>query len=98
MEEGEEMSLIGDLIVKEKRLRKDLGKVLDEIRAEKLRIVQERYGIKVGSIVITKGEEYRITEIDTHWDPPWVSGNPKKKDGTWSKAVRNIYGDWKVID
>ena len=58
----------------------------------------ELAGIKKGDIVLYKGVEHRITKIETDYgyrrDKPWVSGNPKKKDGTFGIAERHLYTDW----
>ena len=92
------MSLITELGSKEKRLRKELCDVVEEIRTEKLRLAEEKYGVQIGSVVKWNDNDFRVTEIDPTWDPPWLKGNPQKKDGTFGKSVRHIYGDWEVIE
>jgi len=76
-------------------LQEKLSRTKQSITAEKLRLVREILGLEIGSIVLdTKGKYYRVCEIDTHWDKPWLCGNPLKKDGTYGTAVRNLYSDW----
>jgi hypothetical protein len=68
-----------------------------------------RWGVEPGVVVTRlssiRGEPIRVVSIDvpccfskyTFQNRPWVTGNPKKKDGTWGKAVRNVFGDWEVV-
>ena len=32
-----------------------------------------------------------------NYDRPWLVGVPRKKDGTWGTAQRQLYSDWKVL-
>jgi len=55
------------------------------------------YGIQIGSTVTDrKGNEFRITVIDSSYGKPWLQGNPRKKDGTWGIANRHLYANWEV--
>jgi hypothetical protein len=76
----------------------ELSSVRRKIRVEKLRIVEETYGIRVGSVVVVKGADYRVTKVDVRWgrDKPWLEGNPRKKDGTFGSRKRNLYSDWEL--
>jgi hypothetical protein len=73
----------------------DLRRQLAEAE-ERLRVAQiEESGVVIGQIVISKGAEYRVCEINARWaDKPWLKGNPRKADGTFGKAQRALYGDW----
>lgn len=80
-----------------------LTEINKEIRETQIAITFERYGVKVGSIVAstaknTRGAHYKVTEIKTSWrDKPWLEGNPKKKDGTFSTAMRHLYTEWELV-
>ncbi len=55
-------------------------------------------GFAIGDVVMSeKGQEYRVIEIDGRWSTAWLKVNPKKKNGEWSKAVRNIHGRYAVV-
>lgn len=64
----------------------------------KIQIAKIKHGVEVGTIVVKKdGSEYRVTKVDVRWvDRPWLEGNPRKKDGTFGTAIRNLYDDWVV--
>ncbi len=76
-----------------------LDELLLEKRAERrqlqLEAVEMEFGVIAGSIVKGRdGLEYRVTSISLSCKKPWIKGNPRKKDGTWSNAERHLYGDW----
>ncbi len=52
-----------------------------------------RTGLRVGSLVQDgKGVVYRVTRIrNPDWDEPWVYGNLRKKDGSFSTQERWLY-------
>jgi len=72
-----------------------------------------RSGVAVGDIVRKKsgrvtaariaptgdGMLFRVTRIDP-WESggAWVTGNPKKKDGTFGKSERNLFSDWERVE
>ena len=72
-----------------------------------------RSGVAVGDIVRKKsgrvtaariaptgdGMMFRVTRIDP-WESggAWVTGNPKKKDGTFGKSERNLFSDWERVE
>lgn len=62
------------------------------IRKTKLEIFVLEKGVTVGDIVLSKGIEYRVTHIDVRYD--WLTGNPKKKDGSFGVAERHLYSHW----
>lgn len=79
-------------------LKSKLYEINQKIEAEKIRLAEEKYGLCIGCVVKSHdGKEYKVTEITTSWDKPWVVGNPRKKDGTFGIAKRNVYGSWEVI-
>ena len=57
-------------------------------------------GIVVDSqVVLYKGEEYLVRDVDPHWDDSWsglvwIIGSPRNRDGTWSKYRKHLFGDW----
>lgn len=58
-------------------------------------------GIVLGQIVMYKGIEHKVVEIDASWHDmklPWLKGNARKKDGTFGIKVVHMYSDWKVIE
>jgi hypothetical protein len=60
------------------------------------------FGVKVGDIVKQPGTGilYKIKRFrhgTGKYDKPWVVGNPRKKDGTFSIKEINIYSDWVVV-
>ena len=65
-------------------------------KRELLREEQERNcGVRLGDIVIYRGEEYRVTEIKPQsWGSAWLRGNPKKKNGEFGNQIRALYGNW----
>ena len=73
-----------------------------EIASTTVDLAKEQYGVEEGTVVVGKnGLEGRVCVIEAQSfiDPlakPWIRVNPRKKDGTWSKQVRHVYGDWEV--
>jgi hypothetical protein len=92
--------LLKELNKKQNELEEKLVSVRKEIHEEKLRISENRFGVRVGSIVSNnKGVEFLVTQVDTRWSgKPWLKGNQKKKDGTFGTASRNIYSDWTLLE
>lgn len=79
--------------------------------AIKLGLAKEILGVEPGCVIEIAGwetrkkaEEMRVDNVDVrYWNPakrypPSLTANPKRKDGSWSKAVRNVCGDWKVVN
>lgn len=80
----------------EKRVEK-LEAELKEANTLLYRARIEASPVKVGDVVIYKGNEYLVTSVDPKWGDtvkPWLTGNPRKADGTFGKAVRNLYSNW----
>jgi hypothetical protein len=55
---------------------------------------QRRAGLAIGDIVYRKDEPYEVVHVDTGFSRPWVKGRPRNKDGSLSKRVVQLYGDW----
>lgn len=81
------------------RLQADVDRLETELVEAKERLTRAKIaicGVAIGDIVVRKGKRFRVCEIDVHWttSPPWLKGNVLLKDGSWSLAARNLYGDW----
>lgn len=85
---------------KSQSLHDQLGNLGIQQRKLILRGIELKHGITIGSIVVYKGVEHRVTEIDTHWglDRPWLEGNPQRKDGSFGTARRNLFNYWTKAD
>lgn len=95
---GEELK---ELEIREVELLSELSTVRKAITEARLDAIQVAFGVKVGSIVVDEsGKEHNVVAVETrHFVgcKPWVSGNPKKKDGTFGTTVRNLYTRWEVV-
>lgn len=91
--------MLKQLEQQEKELLAQLDTVREAITKEKLRISEQEFGVRVGSIVKDrKGVEHKVTLVNAKYSGrPWLEGNPKKKDGTFGTARRNIYSDWTLV-
>ena len=68
------------------------------LRVLKLDLAKRDFGVEVGSVVLHKGKEHKVTKVETCWDrKPWLAGNPKRKDGTFGTAWRNLFEDWEAV-
>lgn len=87
-------ALVTQLEAEEKRLSLEILAVQKRLYIARCEVA----GIKEGDIVTYKGVEHRVTKVEPEYgfnrDKPWVSGNPKKKDGTFSMVERHLYTDW----
>ena len=85
---------------KKKQLEGELFIVKASIRKEQLISAEQRYGVKIGSIVVYRGKDYKVMEVDTKfWSSarkPWLVGNPRRKDGAFGVARRQLYPDWEL--
>ena len=87
--------LLDKLKEEKKALKSRLSELNKEIRIEELKVIEDKYGVSVGCIVKGgDGKDYKITSIDPSHGRPWLKGNPRKKDGTFGVAERNIYKCW----
>jgi len=92
--------MLKELEQQEKDLLAKLNAVRESITEEKTRLAEHKFGVRVGSIVKDrKGIEHKVTQVDTRYydGSPWLVGNPKKKDGTFGIAQRNLYSCWTLL-
>jgi hypothetical protein len=86
------------LVGRELELLNELKDVRDAIKAERGRLAHAAYGVFVGAIVRRRGVEYRVTCVNASFSGrPWLEGSPRRKDGTFGAARRNLYGDWELV-
>ncbi|WP_154587907.1 hypothetical protein [Burkholderia pseudomallei] len=82
----------------EERLMSQIANLEAELnrKRELLREERERNcGVRIGDIVLYRGEEYRVAEIDPQpYGGAWVRGNPKKKNGEFGNQIRALYNRW----
>jgi hypothetical protein len=72
-------------------LREEIRTQEKLLEAEK----QKRASVKPGDFVISKGQTYRVVEVQVfNYGKDWVKANPKKRDGTFGTAVRHLYENW----
>jgi hypothetical protein len=65
----------------------------------KLGIVNLEYGLSIGSVVRnSEGKLFRVIFIDVVRATPWVTANPKRRDGTWGATKKHLYRDWEVVN
>ena len=88
------------------QVRGRIGQLEGDLNTQKVRLISlvsdlwTTRGYVVGMIVHFKGAEYRVSQFDPsprclmNNGKPWAKGNPKKKDGTFGKAERHLFGDW----
>ena len=94
------MGKLEELLAREKELKEALYLVTEEITQEKIHSVEEEYGVRVGSVVIYRGKEYRVTKVDVtsfrRDGKPWLEGNPRKKDGMFGIKSCRLYSGWEL--
>lgn len=93
--------MLDALLKLKKELEIELEKVKSKIEGERLKIVENKYGVKVGSIVKnSKGKLFRVVDVDVRFgvdDKPWLQGNPQKKNGEFGVAVQHVYRHWTLV-
>ena len=81
--------------------RKPLHRRLTELSREELqvneRIWELKYGLRVGCGVESGGALFQVTGVRHVFDPPWLRGRKRLKDGTWGNKDMSIYREWKVV-
>ncbi len=85
----------------EDQYHKNIAPLIKEMETLRVALVKENFGIAPGVIVKTRKGEFRVVDIDFRcwWGPdekPWATGNPKRKNGTFGTAIRNLYSDWEL--
>jgi hypothetical protein len=78
-----------------------IGALVDECRRKikeiKIENARSEYGVSIGAVVVNpKGHQFQVSSVDPGFGKPWVTGNPRKKNGEWSLAERNLYSNWEL--
>lgn len=90
MKENEEVLAAESQVTVSRHLLREAEKAL---AAARLKQLKEDRGIELGSIVKDQsGDEFQVCEIEATSYGAHLKGNPRKANGDWSAAVRNIYG------
>lgn len=83
------MSTIDDLERKVQRLT-------DQLNAAKVALRDARIAamaVGIGDVALGRsGDEYRVTRIEPYSGGATIYGNPRKKNGEWSKVERRVHG------
>ena len=86
------------LIKREQELNKELAETGRQIKAERDRMAFNGYGVSIGSVVLYRDAEYRVTVVDSTWKgKPWLKGQKKLKDGTFGILSRRIFNGWELV-
>ena len=101
--------LVSERQVAERAMREAKRKIWDH----QIQMIQEKLGVAVGTVVLYKGREFKVTSVNSKFGggteheitsdipsfhKPWLNGVPRKKDGTWSAREQCLYSDWKLPD
>lgn len=88
------MSNIATLQAEANRLRRELQEAEQRLRDAKVATCPAQ----IGSTVLYRGKEYRVTHIDTRWSPKfWLRGNPRRTNGTFGTRITHLYNDWTLV-
>ncbi len=72
-----------------------INEIEAKIRKIKLEQTMARWGVFPGCVVTADGKYFKVVGIETdRTNKPWLTGHPRKKDGTWGTALRNLYSSW----
>lgn len=85
-----EMALMSQIA----NLRQKLRDKERELRNERIR----KAGVNIGDIVLHRGEEFRVAGIEVSAYSMWLTVNPRKKNGEFGNAVRNLYTNWTLAN
>lgn len=82
--------------------RTHVQNVTEKARACWHAILKEKYGIEEGAFVKYRGALYKVSGIRHYQNfplnKPWVTGNLKKKEGTFSKIKRHLFDEWELVN
>ena len=86
---------IEELELEEKRILSELDTVQQMIRLAR----EEAAGCRTGDLVVSKslvraGEVFRVSKVDFDFDPPWVTGQKRRPDGSFTDMEYNLYDLW----
>ena len=89
---------IKDAEAREHDLCEELNAVRKDIEKLKQALAYRNYNVTVGSIVFVGKDVFKVVEIRPCYfgKKPWCKGNPKRKDGTFGTAIRNLCADWEL--
>ena len=74
----------------------EIRKELFNIAAEIFDLKASLCPVKVGDVVVYRGEEFKVIAIDNpEWS--WVYANPRRKDGSWGTAKRHLLGNLTAV-
>jgi hypothetical protein len=98
MNELEEFEAHSELLGRTIAARRALFEATVELKECEARYYKEKFGVEVGTIVMYKGEEHKVTLVDHFIFPrkPWVEGARRRKDGEWSQRSFALYSNWEV--
>lgn len=92
-------SRIKEIEVWESDLKKSFLALEREKKELSDQLVRFKYGVKIGTKVKDRrGRIFVVCSISGHgYIVPWLEGNMIKKDGSPSKRVTCLYGNWEVV-
>jgi hypothetical protein len=92
------MKTLEQLEKRKEELEYELRVIREKIEAEHSRIAKDKYGVDIGTIVVSYGTEYMVTAVRPAYcgEKPWLTAKPMKKDGTFGSTPRTLYGDWEL--
>lgn len=77
---------------RESKLRAELNETQTALSNALVAEASEIYGVYIGDVVRVQDREYRVVKINPNYDyRPWLVGIPKRKDGTFGTAERNLF-------
>lgn len=89
------------LQAKERETSQQLSEIKEDIKAEKLKLFEAKYGIKAGSIVrsLRRDGVYKVARVETISDmgKPWVYGCRLIKSGGWGRTQYRLFSDWELV-
>lgn len=92
---GKVMSkIIDELLQEEKALMDELTIVRRELGSLKMQRCFEKYGVRTGGVVKVGDVVYLVTGVipSPSGGRPFLEGRKQKRDGTFGKQSRGIYG------
>ena len=78
--------------------RSNLMRQLDDLGAEKYKLILEKNGIEIGMLVEAAGKVYKIEGMSSYGNgTPWLAGYLRLKDGSFGRQRKTIYNSWKRV-
>jgi hypothetical protein len=92
------MNATNDAIAILEQTVKDLSAQLEEAECSLKDAKLAACDIKIGDIVMYHEDEYLVSRVYVGWTDwkkkPWLLGYKRRKNGTFGKRPRNLYGNW----